>query len=563
MSSSTPNFRDNSSVNDNNNNSDSNIIHHDSLLEIATFLAKSWSDTQDLMIEFSNNNETKTSLKEKKITIMPIHKYQGTSLEKYRQFRVALWHESMRIKHCQKIQSNDHAFGFILNTIETRRIQIQGKNTWQGMDTELIFSYAYALNYRPQLNALYGKARIVEAFYQAFLFNGIKGELQPSNIEKVQLATKHANQILQTAIQNNYQTDWIEKEIPQIIKILGIDPLLTIPVSLPWMKKSIPLTKKEIIQTVSKISKNLQPVDTDIILYGGTQIQKEYKMLLQQQQQAQTSTTTVSKKINTHNQIQIPIIQNADETKIYDQELINKLKIKFKRWKYSWKEQSHQAAGDEFDEEAYIEENTKNTFLTDTKSSIKTKMIILLDHSSSIANQQIQYKKTTLALCQVLSYLKINFAVYAFNTQNRSVVCWLVKQSDTKWTNTSSKRLAQIAANGSTPLGSVYNKMADTIISTSATKTAAATTTIAKPNPRKPKIFLTLTDGEPSDPAIVKTAIKSFKTAGIKMVALGLGPDSIQSTIIAQNLKTLGYEKTLAVSRLHDIPNRVLDILQQ
>ena len=41
--------------------------------------------------------------------------------KKYRQFRASIWYESMRLKHCEKILSNDHAFGFILNAIETRR----------------------------------------------------------------------------------------------------------------------------------------------------------------------------------------------------------------------------------------------------------------------------------------------------------------------------------------------------------------------------------------------------------------------------------------------------------
>ncbi len=62
--------------------------------------------------------------------------------------------------------------------------------------------------------------------------------------------------------------------------------------------------------------------------------------------------------------------------------LINRLKIKFKEWKYGWKEQ-HQRSGDEFDEENYIEGH--EPFFIDIKKSIKTKIVILLDHSSSIA----------------------------------------------------------------------------------------------------------------------------------------------------------------------------------
>jgi hypothetical protein len=55
--------------------------------------------------------------------------------------------------------------------------------------------------------------------------------------------------------------------------------------------------------------------------------------------------------------------------------------------------------------------------------------------------------------------------------------------------------------------------------------------------------------------------IKSFRGLGIKMVALGLGPNIVRATTIANNLRHLGYEKTVAVSRLKDIPNKVISIL--
>ncbi len=158
-------------------------------------------------------------------------------------------------------------------------------------------------------------------------------------------------------------------------------------------------------------------------------------------------------------------------------------------------------------------------------------------------DQQVQYKKATLALCEVLSFLKIKFSVYAFNTTQKQVVCWLVKPEDIKWNNASAKRLAQIDANGGTPLAEVYEKMYPSLRS------------------KKPDIFLTLSDGEPSDPDAVRYMIKSLKALGIRMVAIGVGRDTFGATNIANNLKYLGYENTLAVSRLKDIPNRVLAVL--
>ena len=182
-------------------------------------------------------------------------------------------------------------------------------------------------------------------------------------------------------------------------------------------------------------------------------------------------------------------------------------------------------------------------FYSDIKKSIKTKIVILLDHSSSISSDAVEYKKATLALCEVLAYLKVKFAVYAFSTENRSVVCWSIKPDNVKWNSVSAKKLAKIVANGSTPLAEVYDKMFPVLQS------------------KRPNIFLTLTDGEPSDPDAVRNMTKSLKGLGIKMVAMGLGQNTVRATTIANNLLHLGYEKTMAVSRLRDIPNKVINLL--
>ena len=155
-------------------------------------------------------------------------------------------------------------------------------------------------------------------------------------------------------------------------------------------------------------------------MLSGDNVYDEYKVLLNENKKSDNK-GLVSEIIG----VQTPTTSNVDETKIYDLSLINSLKTKFKDWKSGWKEQ-HLKSGDEFDEESYIEGN--EPFFTDVKKSIKTKIVILLDHSSSIASDALEYKKATLALCEVLSYLKVKFAVYAFSTQNREVVCWQYDQ---------------------------------------------------------------------------------------------------------------------------------------
>jgi len=512
---------------------------NESIVEIATFLVRRWSGKDKTVIEISDKMETKTRLSENKVVLTPLEKRIGDNFQKYRQFRTSLWYEAMRIKFCKKILSNDHAFGFILNTMETQRIEQLGRKIWKGMDDEIIFNYAYMLVARPQLNTVYGKARIVEAFYQYFMFGAIKGEIQSSHFEKIKKASTFAKKIVNKGIDENYDTDWLEKNVSEIVKILDIDSLLTIPVSLPFMKAGMILSEKELLKILKIISKNKEAdfssVDSTAVLRGDN-VYDEYKVILDENKKMENK-GLIPEAIG----IQIPSTKNVNETAIYDMSLINGLKIKFKEWKYGWKEQ-HQRSGDEFDEESYIEGH--EPFFIDVNKSIKTKIVILLDHSSSIASDALEYKKATLALCEVLAYLKVKFAVYAFSTQNRSIVCWSIKPDNIKWNSITAKRLAQIIANGSTPLAEIYDKMFPILQS------------------KRPDIFLTLTDGEPSDPDAVRNMTKSFKRLGINMVALGFGPNTVRATTIANNLRHLGYEKTLAVSRLNDIPSKVINILK-
>jgi len=514
-------------------------LQNDTLIDIATFLVRRWSGKENVTIEFSKIKQNETRLKEKRVLLIPNEHYYGDHFQKYRQFRVSVWYEAMRLKYCQKILSNDHAYGFILNAIETRRIELLGIKVWRGMTEELIFNYTNMWLSRVNLGSIFGKARTVEAFYQYFLFEDVKGQMQPNQFNKVTKAVEFAKHVLNEAIEKRRDTTWIESKIPEILKILDLDALISIPLSVPIKGPGLAITPNDFAKAMKQVTKSrkddFSKFDSKNVLEGKT-VLDEFKIIKTENKKNE------KKGLNTKSiGIQIPDQSNADETKIYDQDLINNLKAKFKEWQTGWKEY-HFLVGDEFDNEAYLE-GYDRPFVTDVKKSIKTRVVILLDHSSSIADQQVDYKKATLSLCEVLAFLKIKFSVYAFNTTKRQVMCWLIKPEDLKWNNSCAKRLAQIPANGGTPLAEVYDKLYPIMHS------------------KKPDIFLTFSDGEPSDAFAARSMVKSFKSIGIKMVAIGVGRDTRNATIIATNLKYLGFEKTLGVSRLKDIPNKVLNVL--
>ena len=66
-------------------------------------------------------------------------------------------------------------------------------------------------------------------------------------------------------------------------------------------------------------------------------------------------------------------------------------------------ERNTRDTGDEMDVDFIIESQQK-PFLTDFKNTINTKIALLLDHSSSIDEYELEYKKATVALCEALNF---------------------------------------------------------------------------------------------------------------------------------------------------------------
>ena len=108
----------------------------------------------------------------------------------------------------------------------------------------------------------------------------------------------------------------------------------------------------------------------------------------------------------------------------------------------------------------------------------------------------------------------------------------------------SARRLVQIRASGGTPLAEVYGLLEPVLKSF------------------KPDILVTLTDGEPSDFDSVRTMVLTYRKMGIRMVAIGVGRNVNDSVGIGHNLKYLNYEKAISVSRLQDIPKKVIKLLR-
>ncbi|HET8847605.1 MAG TPA: vWA domain-containing protein, partial [Nitrososphaeraceae archaeon] len=382
--------------------------------------------------------------------------------------------------------------------------------------------------------------KIVEAFSQFLLTGYIKGELFGSESDRVQNAVNIARELIDESIKKEYKTEWIDRQIPKIIKTLQIDSLFTIPFVTLRSKIGLSMTENILLKEVEKVIKMRNKVteksSDDIV--AGTQLLKEYESLVKE------SKKTDNKGYSTMEQfgLEIPDSVDIDESIIYDNDLITKLKSVIRSWKRGWRE-IHDITGDEIDVESIIESQPK-PFLLDFKNTIDTKIALLLDHSSSIDEYELEYKKATIALCEALKFLNVKFSAYAFSTKNKKVSCWVIKHPDVKWTSMNARNLVQIKASGGTPLAEIYNLLLPLM------KTY------------KPDLMITLTDGEPSDYNAVRSTIKTYKMNGIHMVAVGVGKTVNNAINIGLNLKYLEYERTLVVSKLDEIPKRVLSLLQ-
>ena len=521
------------------------FLRNDILLDIGTFLARRWTGNMHVQVNLTDQKVPVTRPDKNQISLPSPRYFPGTELQRYRQWRVMLWYESMRMIYCSKVLSYDHVFGFLLNTLETKRSEILGLGFWKGMEKEIVFYEGISWLSRPLLNSLYGKHKVAEAFSQYFLSGSLKGELFGNEFTKIQHAADVAQNILRDAIENNQGTNSIEKRIPEILKILELNALGSFPIITPSSKVGFgrSVDKKTLLAEIEKFVKlrkleQHHAVRNPKEIIEGHGVIAEFKALVDESKRSENKGQESVERPG----LSIPEDVNYDESQIYDVDLIQRTKAKFKRWKTGWIEK-HEENGDEFDTETFLEKLPK-TFIADFKLSFRSKVAIILDHSSSIEESEQDYKRATVALCEALHFLKIKFGVYAFSTEARQVKCWIIKPPSAPWTRIHARRLAQVKAIGGTPLAEIYALLEPIIRSF------------------RPDVVATLTDGEPSDYDAVRHMVLLYRRMGIRMVALGLGRTLNEAVNISQNLQYLEYEKSVAVSELRAIPEKVITLMQ-
>ena len=206
-----------------------------------------------------------------------------------------------------------------------------------------------------------------------------KGELYDRELDRINGASDFANNILQEAIKNNYTTEWLEKHIPKLVKILEIDSLTSIPIIAPRTRIGISINQSDLVKQLQKLvnkrtnSNDIEKSTEKII--KASDVLNEFESLMRESQRTENKGYDNLENLG----LSIPENMDIDESHVYDLDLIRQVKAKFRDWKTGWIER-HEQSGDEFDVEIYAEGLPK-TFITDFKLTFETKVTILLDHS--------------------------------------------------------------------------------------------------------------------------------------------------------------------------------------
>jgi hypothetical protein len=78
-------------------------LRNDILINLGTFLSRRWSGNKKATILLIEDKPPTTKLDKNTITMPSLRYYNGTEFQKYRQWRVSLWYESMRLAFQQKL----------------------------------------------------------------------------------------------------------------------------------------------------------------------------------------------------------------------------------------------------------------------------------------------------------------------------------------------------------------------------------------------------------------------------------------------------------------------------
>lgn len=534
-------------------------MRHEVIIPIAQFLSRAWAD-KELRVSVSDKIENPHTGRNTIYMPPPTKFPSNDQVIAYRLWRESLWHEAMHhyggtFKRVKDTFEEDSKLHFVLNCVEDYLIEMLGVQTYPGMRRELELSRAiyFKLAKKPE--------HILTEFAQLLLFGAVKDT-------KPQYEVHEAVDYVKKEIANgNRNTPKIAENVLKILKQNPIDYYGNENMKRYTSKNKVKKrdVKEAIKEWLEKVSKDEckdddeeEGIDSGIlshlddILNPGEEVKKELQKIKEEDKKAeerrQRGAVKISEESFTRIPIHIPTSSWADEERYYDMNLITRLRAQMRRIRKGFKETFDNMG--EFDVDSYVLGKRK-CFVNEQRLKVGGyKVIILLDHSGSIGGIDVQYKKASVTICEALSALGVDFAVYAFSDVyvkgGRAITkVHLIKEFSEKWSKINAKRLASIKATGGTPLGSVYDTLEPLV-------------NMNKGN----LIFITLTDGAPNNKEYTRRNIAHLKRK-CRMVAIAFALAMDEVINLTEDLKSLGYDRCVALDDIRKLPNKILNLISE
>ena len=546
------------------------------LLDIGKFLLKLWSGRRDDSISFviEDNEIPKTIFYSEKVVEVRVMPPSSNSYYDYRLWRWSVFHESMHVRFTPyKLDADvsiDYFLRELVNIVEDYRVEKKGLELFPGMKSEKMLSTAYYYvyydkHYLPSIERVIDdeSLKVDEIKVTLFMLRLLINRIPPSLMgyyrnyegvieEAVDYVTREVNRI----------SSWEElKEVAEKVKsILRITTDMPIRTALDLEKlkrmmkivsrggRSLTMRRVDMEKDVVKLLEDLK-VEKEV-KEGSESIREEFRIVVELSKtmdrvEERTMEMFGEKNIDSITfdpTIKVPRKLDVDETKYYDVALISHLKAQLVKVRRGYLER-YQHYGEEIDVDE-LARSSKKPFISEERLKIGgLKVLILLDFSGSMDVVEDDCKKLLIALGEALKFLGNKFAVFAFTSMypKGMTSIYLVKSFEEDWGREQMKRLAQLEAHGATPIHHVYERLLNYV------------------EREKPHVFLTITDGIPDRLGDTIEVIKKLKKK-TRMVALAIGLHESDVLRLANNLKMLGYDRSIA-SQIYEIPKKILYIL--
>jgi hypothetical protein len=539
-------------------------MRNEAVIPIAQFLGRAWSGKPQLYVRLDSSAPpyAQVSTQGDSIIIPPPSRFPTTGLvAAYRLWRASLWHEAMHHYYgIPKLEQRYTKLAEVLNIVEDYRIEELGVREYPGMKRELDLRRAvyYHLAGEPYSE--------IEAYAQLLLLGAAKGGVTSRVVEAVRYTKE--------AIAQGVDSITVARKVCEILSVrpeqYHIPRVNVIQYTVPQEKRIKTSKLKEIVEGWLSLSKN-QPIQTDLkhqeqpttqaqerqlvslksiedeaeeILAVPSEIEEELSQIKNEDRRIEYSRKGAASEVAEG--VMLPSKLDVDESKFYDQELITHLVSQLRSLRKKYKEVTSTTG--EFDVDSYVSRHSK-VFIDEEPLKIGGfKVLLIVDHSGSIAGYDKAYKTACIALAESLSTLNIPFAIYVFSEYSGYgcppvTQIYMVKGFHERWTRMNAKRLAQISPAGGTPLYDVYLRLTPLI------------------QKHKGRLYvITLTDGMPHGPESCKRLIMSMKQQ-CRMIAVAFGRDMDEAVRLAMNLRQLGYERYVALDDVKKLPEKVLGLL--